>query len=253
MTVPLGHPVTGRPMNQRPVFRRRTFDALTPWMPANAIAAGVPAADVILPPWLAYSGSGSLTAQNAATNRGTILVRTGAAANDTGTLSVVPSFLVGPQANDWPHMVGLHLMGLRLGDIIGTPSTFNQMAFEISLSNAAKTSGITLRQSRTTANTFAEIVVHGDATYPLDGSDIYAFEMLSNRTHNVGLMLDPYEKQAIIYRINPGDDAAKPIVVFPVPNVNLTNPIQPRVTVTALTTSARMAQIARVDLDDWTW
>lgn len=257
MSRPQKHPVTGQPFNVRGMKRGYRHDFIGPWMPANGIASGVPAADVILPTWLtatvtAGSGGSSILHRNLANYEGFLRMATSTDAGATATVALrenihltVPGGLRSPK-------VGMHAW-LRYGDNAGGPSVTTGATLTFAFDNTAGTSGFRIQQTGGAA--YASLIVHGDATYLTDGSgglpgSASAVDLRSFRPAMVGVEFDPRDNEVFIVNVTP-DGNKKIIWRRVIGAVNKTNTVQPRLIVTNESATQQQLNLFRFDLEIW--
>ena len=257
MSRPQIHPLTGRPLNVRGMKRGYRHDFLGPWLPANAITTGSPAADINTPPWLtaavtAGSGGSSILFRNLADYEGFLRMATSTDVGATATVAfrenvhlTVPGGLRSPK-------VGMHTW-LRYGDNSGGPSVTTEATLTFAFDNAAGTSGFRIQQAGGAA--YASLIVHGDATYLMDGSggesgSAAAIDLRSFRPAMVGVEFDPRDNEVFVVHITP--DGNKRILWRRViGGVNKANAIQPRLIVANETATQQQLNVFRFDLEIW--
>lgn len=254
MTRPLTHPLTGRPLNHRPLKRALSYSFITPaWMPANTVAAGYPAAAILCPPWLTASVSSGSDILIRPLNgyEGYLRQGTAASVGATATLAVTQTVSLAP-AGVAANRFGLHLW-IRYGNNAGGPSTFSGATLTLAFNNTGATSGFTISQASSAAT--ATLTVHGDTTYAMDGSgglpgSAAPIDLRDYRAQQIGVEYEPRDQEVILVRTTP-DERRNVIYRRTIPNIVTTTAIQPRVIVTSEAGTAMQLQTRRVDFEVW--
>jgi hypothetical protein len=227
-----------------PNYRRRTWDF---WEPT-------------LPSWLASSQDGTASHHNLSTNSalGQGIYSAAAALNSKAYLGSAIPVKIGSGG----HSVALSLGGLSWGSSPTTNGLQSDTVASvgIAMSDLADTSGFTIYQkSNGEGEAYASLIVHGDATYPLGTVDTVAGQefgliLRSQRPQNIGVLFDRLLKQMTVFTMPTPGAPIDRLLVREMPNLNTTNPIQPRAFVQKTIDGAGVAQmrVQRIDLEVWT-
>lgn len=257
MSRPQIHPLTGRPLNIRALKRGYRHDFIGPWLPANALGTGSPAADVNVPPWLtatvsAGSGGSSILFRNLANYEGFLRMATSTDVGATATVAFRENVHLNIPGGVRSPKVGMHTW-LRYGDNAGGPSVTTGATLTYAFDNTAGTSGFRVQQEPGAA--YASLIVHGNATYVMDGSGGTAgtaagVDLRSFRPAMVGVEFDARDNEVFIVNVTP-DGNKKILWRRVVSAVNKTNSVQPRLIVTNTTTTQQQLNLYRFNLELW--